>query len=146
MGGWVVTVAGIAILSVLCDVILPEGQTRKYVKTVFGVVVSLVIIQPIVELFSGGVSFGSIDSETVTPQQQYLESVVSRQNDYALKTVAQLLKAKGISVKSIELNSAGDKLVIELDTAYTLQADAVVEQITEAYFPDAELVTIWSES
>lgn len=48
MGQWVVTVAGIAILSVLCDIVLPDGDTRKYVKTVVGIVVTLVMLQPIV--------------------------------------------------------------------------------------------------
>ena len=34
-------------LTVLCDVILPVGQTKKYVKTVIGIVVTLVVVQPL---------------------------------------------------------------------------------------------------
>ena len=144
MGKWVVTVAGIAILSVLCDVILPEGQTRKYVKTVFGVVVSLVIISPIVTLFSDGLKGDIIDDKLVTAQQPYLDSVADRQNKYALQTIRQLLQSKGIAVKSIELNSTGDRLVLELDVSYTSERNAIVEQITSAYFPKCEHVCIWS--
>ena len=146
MGKWVVTVAGIAILSVLCDVILPEGQTRKYVKTVFGVVVSLVIIQPILGLFSSDVSSSVMDNDIVAPQQQYLDSVANRENQQALSTVKQLLQSKGIVVKSIELNSAGEKLILEFDTPYTSARFALVEQIAGAYFPEAQLVCIWSKS
>ncbi|MCH5160078.1 MAG: stage III sporulation protein AF [Clostridiales bacterium] len=146
MGKWVVTVAGIAILSVLCDVILPEGQTRKYVKTVFGVVVSLVIIQPLVGLFYNGLSGIAVDNDSIYPQEQYLESAVSRQNQYALSTVAQLLDAKGIKVKNIQLNSTADRLTLELNSAYTSNSNAIVEQIASAYFPYAEIVTVWSKS
>ena len=144
MGKWVVTVAGIAILSVLCDVILPEGQTRKYVKTVFGVVVSLVIIQPLVGLFSNAVSGELVSDATVTPQEQYLTNVADRQNEYALRTVKQLLEAKGIGVKKIELNSTCDKLVLELDRSYDTELNTIVEQVVGAYFPKCDLVAVWS--
>ena len=145
MGKWVVTVAGIAILSVLCDVILPEGQTRKYVKTVFGVVVSLVIVQPLIGLFSEGFQGVFVDDENITPQQQYIESVNSRQNEYSLQTVKHLLDSKGIALKSIHLNSAGDRLTIEINSPYDAKTSAIIEQVSSAYFPNVELVTIWSK-
>lgn len=144
MGKWVVTVAGIAILSVLCDVILPEGQTRKYVKTVFGVVVSLVIIQPVVGLFSAGVNGDVIGFDDVAPQGQYLSSVADRQAAYDLKNVKQLLELKGIAVKSMDLDASGDKLVLKLGVTYSTDFDGIVKQVVGAYFPKAELVVIWS--
>ena len=143
MGKWVLTVAGVAILSVLCDVILPEGQTRKYIKTVFGVVVSLVIIQPLVGLFSNGLSESVFGSESVSAQQQYLDSVANRQNQYSLRTVAQLLEAKGITVKSIEFTSP-NALLLELNVAYNAERNAIVQQVVAAYFPKTELITVWS--
>ena len=145
MGKWVVTVAGIAILSVLCDVILPEGQTRKYVKTVFGVVVSLVIIQPLIGLFSNGFEAVSGSNGSVAPQNQYLTSVVDRQSEYALKSVRLLLENKCINVKNIQLNSTADMLTLELDSAYDSNLNTIVEEVVAAYFPSVELVTIWSK-
>ena len=146
MGKWVVTVAGIAILSVLCDVILPEGQTRKYVKTVFGVVVSLVIVQPIIGFFTKGISSDVATSGSLETQQQYIESVVSRQEQYSLKTVRQLLESKGIAVKSIELDENGNRLVLELNTKYSTEFNTIVSQVAGAYFPKAELICIWSNN
>lgn len=143
MGKWVVTVAGIAILSVLCDVILPEGQTRKYVKTVFGVVVSLVIISPLVQLFSSGLDVSGGES-SVSSQQQYLENVSERESQYALRTVKQLLVARGIAVTSIELNSATDTLTLELGVTYSDELNKIVNEIAAAYFPKARVVCIWS--
>ena len=145
MGKWVVTVAGIAILSVLCDVILPEGQTRKYVKTVFGVVVSLVIIQPLIGLFSNGLEEILVDNESIIPQQQYVESANSRQNEYAIQNMRRVLESKGIVVKSITINSHGDRLTIELNSVYNAQFASFVEQVADLYFPEAEIITIWSK-
>ena len=143
MGQWVVTVAGIAILSVLSDIILPEGQTRKYIRTVFGIVVSLVIISPLVSLFSNGFSADIVQSSSVSAQDKYLNSVADRQNQHALNCVELLLTNKGVSVKNIELNLTGDKLVLELATVYSEEVSAFVTQVCRAYFPNAELVTMW---
>lgn len=145
MGKWVVTVAGIAILSVLCDVILPEGQTRKYVKTVFGVVVSLVIIQPVIGLFSTGVNGDLIDVGEVAPQGQYLSNVANRQSEYDLKTVKQLLELKKIDVKSMNLDASGNKLALTLGVTYSSERNEIVKQVVTAYFPKAGLVVIWSD-
>lgn len=41
----ITTIVGIALLSVLCDVILPDGSTKKYIRTVTGVVVTLVVVK-----------------------------------------------------------------------------------------------------
>ena len=144
MGKWVVTVAGISILSVLCDVILPEGQTRKYVKTVFGVVVSLVIIEPLIGLFSDAFHLAPIDGDAFSPQTQYLESVANRQNDYALNTVWKLLDIKGLNVKNIQLDADENILTLEFDTQYDLNKNTVVEEVVKAYFSTVKIVTIWS--
>ncbi|MBO4412852.1 MAG: stage III sporulation protein AF, partial [Clostridia bacterium] len=48
---WVLSVAGISMLAVLVDLILPLGQTKKYIKGVFALIVVVVVITPIFNLF-----------------------------------------------------------------------------------------------
>ena len=142
MGQWVVTVAGIAILSVLCDVILPEGQTRKYVKTVFGVVVTLAIVQPLIGLFAESnwsVGSGSIDDV----QQQYLESVDARHNRNAADSVKQLLEYKNISVGKITVSESDKTVLIQLEETYSKQYEDIINVVANSYFPDFELITVW---
>lgn len=143
MGQWVVTVAGIAILSVLCDVILPEGQTRKYVKTVFGVVVTLVIVQPLIGLFDndGWFSFnnGSVDDI----QQQYIESVDNRQNKNAAESVKLLLEYKEVSVSKITVSELDKSVTIQIEETYCKQCEDIVQVVVSSYFPNYEIITIW---
>ncbi len=47
VSSWLLSLAGIAAFSVLIDVILPNGQTNKYVKGMFAFVMLLVIIAPL---------------------------------------------------------------------------------------------------
>ena len=142
MGQWVVTVAGIAIFSVLCDVILPEGQTRKYVKTVFGVVVTLVIVQPIIGLFGNdGWSFTNGNVDDV--QQQYIESVESRRRENVADSVKLLLEYKGVSVSKITVSESDKSVTIRLEEAYSKPHDDIVKVVVDSYFPDYKIIAIW---
>ena len=142
MGKWVVTVAGIAIFSVLCDVILPEGQTRKYVKTVFGVVVTLVIVQPVIQLFNGDFSgiFTSSNGST-TVQQQYIESVADRKLDNALKSITTILENNGVEVKDVTVSE--NTVVVRLNVSYSKQAESTVKTVVSAYLADYDIITMW---
>ncbi|MCH5156943.1 MAG: stage III sporulation protein AF [Clostridiales bacterium] len=142
MGQWVVTVAGIAILSVLCDVILPEGQTRKYVKTVFGVVVTLVIVQPVVGLFSGN-DWSFVTDGGDNLQQQYIESVNDRQNNNAAESVKLLLKYKDISVSKITVSNPNRTVTVQVEETYSKQYEDIVNVVVNSYFPDYEIIAIW---
>lgn len=139
MGQWVVTVAGIAILSVLCDIILPEGQTRRYVKTVFGVVVTLVIVQPLVGLFNGDISF-SVEENTVEIQQSYVNSV----NDRHLQSAAESAK-KTLAANGIEANiTATEKTVtVAVKTSWEQGLEQRIKELVTPFFGNSTLSVVW---
>lgn len=144
MAQWVITVAAVAILSVLCDVILPEGQTRKYVKTVFGVVVTLVIVQPLIGLVTDNDSWFSFNSgEYDDVQQQYIESVDARQNANAADSVKKLLEYNDISVSKITVSNLDKSVTIELNESHTGSLEDIVRLVVSSYFPDYEIISIW---
>lgn len=147
MGQWVVTVAGIAILSVLCDVILPQGQTRKYVKSVFGIVVTLVIIQPVIALLSGDYRLSWSMSNDVSSdiQQQYIESVESRQNEISTNLVKSMLDANDVAVDSIVVSQVNKTVTLQLGVKYSTQLDAKVKEVVGKYFPNYEIVSVWKQ-
>ena len=140
MGQWVVTVAGIAILSVLCDIILPEGQTRKYVKTVFGVVVTLVIVQPLISIFGGGISFSDARPPTEL-QEQFLDNATDRQEREKAASIASVLEANGVEVESVAI-SDGNVTVI-LSTGRSVETEAKIRMIARTYCPDCTVEIIW---
>ena len=139
MGQWVVTVAGIAILSVLCDIILPEGQTRRYVKTVFGVVVTLVIVQPLVGLFNGDISF-SVEENTVEIQQSYVNSVNDRQLQSAVESAKKTLAANGIETNII----ATEKTVtVAVKKSWEQGLEQRIKELVTPFFGNCTLSVVW---
>lgn len=57
MSTWLVSIAGIVALSVLLDIIVPEGETNKYIKGIFSLITIFVIISPVVAFVSQDMSF-----------------------------------------------------------------------------------------
>ncbi len=51
ISGWLLSIAGISVLSVLIDVILPSGQTSKYIRGIFAFFMVFVIVAPFPKLF-----------------------------------------------------------------------------------------------
>ena len=51
LSSWVLTIVGMVVLSVIGDIILPQGKISKTVKGVFAFITVLVIASPLPELF-----------------------------------------------------------------------------------------------
>ncbi len=144
MAYWVISVSGIAILSVLCDVILPEGEMRKYIKTVFGIVVTLVIIQPIVMFVSRGASAPQAGGGTdIEIQQQYLQSSDKRKETYEISNLAQIMQANGIDVTDISADKSSGTLFVTVHENYNLVHDKLIRQIASKILPDYNINIVW---
>ncbi len=109
MKQWVLSVAGIAILSVLADVVLPVGQTRKYVKTVVNVVVTAVLAQPVLSFFiNPDFSFSEI-----AVQEQYLQYVDVREES-VLQELQSCLEEVGFVAPSVSYDESAQVFVVML--------------------------------
>jgi stage III sporulation protein AF len=54
MAEWVLSIVGVVALTVLLDILLPEGQMNKYLKGIFSLLVILVVISPLPSLVKNG--------------------------------------------------------------------------------------------
>lgn len=49
---WILSIAGVIVLSVVVDLVMPNGSTSKFIKNIFAFVIVIVIISPIVSFLS----------------------------------------------------------------------------------------------
>ena len=52
MQGYIIGILGIVIISVLVEIILPSGQTAKYIKSLLSVFVVFVLVNPIINFIN----------------------------------------------------------------------------------------------
>ncbi len=123
MENWAISVVGTVLLTVLADVILPDGQTNKYVKTALSVVVILAMLAPVVKIADGSLSFVS-DDKQYQAQSQYLYMVEQKQESEIEQRLISELAESGYKNCIVEaeatLNEQGltiDKISVNLKNA-----------------------------
>lgn len=126
MAKWVISVAGIAILSVLSDVVLPAGQTRKYVKTVVSVVVTVVLAQPLLTFASSG----KIAWENTVPQQHYLQYVSQSQPAVDATLLQERLADAGFCSPSVSYQGQTQTYFVAFTEAYSPQLAQKAYQVS----------------
>ena len=60
ISSWIMSIAGIICISVIIELVLPDGQMNKYIKGIFSFIVILVIIMPIPKLIGSNLDFSNI--------------------------------------------------------------------------------------
>ena len=64
VSAWILSIAGVVVVGVIIDLILPDGQMTKYIKGVVAIITVLVIVTPLTAISSNDVSF-NIDNNIV---------------------------------------------------------------------------------
>ena len=139
MKAWIISVCGIALLTILCDVIVPDGNTKKYVRTVIGVVLSFAILMPITRLFESFPTYNLQPGSDLFVQQQFIEGL-SSQNDLArLQKFRGVTESLGLKSCTVTLHSDGYVFVrVCCDKVTLMQLQSAVSSI------ENKIVIAWS--
>ena len=110
MSSWTETIIIAIVISTIIEMILPNGNIKKYVRTVMGAFMIFVIISPIITKITGKeINLGDfiempktdIDKQTeVINTNAYIEQT---NKETIKKDIEENLKKKGYKVESIEL-------------------------------------------
>ena len=102
---WLLSIAGVVILSVLAEFVLPEGQMNRYTKVIFSFVILLVIIMPLPKLlgkeFDISKFFGGAND---TLQEDYLEQVNLDKLNAMSESVNIQIKESGLLNVVVSIN------------------------------------------
>lgn len=110
---WIMSIAGIICLSVLVELVMPEGQLAKYIKGVFSFIILFVIISPIPKILNNEINISSfLEYSDVELQEDYLYQV----NIYKLSAIQKDIEK--------EVETAGYKEII-----VSISADVFSEKI-----------------
>lgn len=106
VSSWLLSIAGVVILSVLAELVLPEGQINKYTKVIFSFVILLVIIMPLPKLFQKDFDINKYfnSSENVL-QEDYLYQLNLDKLTALNKDIAQELDHIGLENVVVSINA-----------------------------------------
>lgn len=127
MAGYILSILGITMAGVMLDIIIPSGNTSKYIKSLFGIFVLAVIISPVVKFLNNNHDFKLeyIDYEV----NQTLLNYINNQKIIALsENIEGELENNGFNNIDIKINySTEDNILIYNSCEINLKNLVIVE-------------------
>lgn len=102
MGAWLLKITGVIALSTLSSLLIPNGQTKKYVKGIFALITLFVLVSPLPKLlksdFSGFPNAFDTAAE-IEIDETFLYGVATNAYKTQERNIEKFLKEKGIEAK-----------------------------------------------
>lgn len=145
---WLLGLVGIAVLSVLVDILLPEGQTNKFIKGIFSLLVVFALISPLAKLKNADFDYSEIfASERIDVSESYLQKANEREQEILIADLTEMLETKGIKVEKIVLNLKDGNInnieKVSVKTTQTNLSETVKELVSSRLAIDKSLITVY---
>ncbi len=135
MSQWLICVAAVAVLTVLLEVLLSEGNTKKYIQGVIRLLLIMVILLPIVNLVKKDISYEDFLPKSNVEQDMTDKTFLSKIAETRYKTaelnIQKLLKDKGINGALISID-------IYYGASYTIEISSVRVDLSNAVITNLE--------
>lgn len=102
MGAWLMKITGVIALSTLSSLLIPNGQTKKYVKGIFALITLFVLVSPLPKLLKSDFSGFPNAFDTVSEleiDETFLYGVATNAYKTQERNIEKFLKEKGIDAK-----------------------------------------------
>ena len=102
MGAWLLKITGVIALSTLSSLLIPNGQTKKYVKGIFALITLFVLVSPLPKLLKSDFSGFPNAFDTVSEleiDETFLYGVATNVYKTQERNIEKFLKEKGIESK-----------------------------------------------
>ena len=125
-------VAGICVLGVLVDLVLPSGQTKKYIKGIFAFIVVFVIISPIPSLLNKEFSVDDIfEEDAIVIQEDFIYQINSDRLENVENMIKFDLKEQGVENVEIILSANIFTNEMVVDAVFVDLSQVVLNEKTE---------------
>ena len=118
------------IISIIIEMLLPEGKNKKYVKVVIGIYVMFVVLNPILEILNYDIKFEDFFGFEEVPVSTSLDS--NMRDVYVIgiqESIKQEIEEMGYIVKSVSINVDSNYENIEKIELSVKEGQDKIEQI-----------------
>lgn len=102
MSGYILSILGIVVVGIIVDVIIPSGAINKFIKSVYGIFVVLIIINPVIKLFKNANDF-NLNYNNYQTNVNLLNYINNLKIDALKKEIIKQLKDKGLEGVEVEI-------------------------------------------
>ena len=149
---YILSIVGIVILGVIVDLVLVDGQVKKYVKSVFVLFVIFTLVAPLPNLVSN-IKNGQVElpSTEVGIDEGYLDIILRQKNNAVINSVERALVDAGISGAEVSVDAEYadniytiNSIVVDLEkVGFAVARGRVVEIVQSVVDIDEEDIIVY---
>ncbi|MEG1706271.1 MAG: stage III sporulation protein AF [Clostridia bacterium] len=114
LSAWALSVVGVIILILIVDIVIPEGDTNKYVKSVLSIITVCVIASPIPKLLSGG-EYSFPQSDDVVVDSVLLDNLYTQRIEFFEKGFDKVLNNQNIDNVDFQIVSKNNNSQVDFE-------------------------------
>lgn len=130
MKSWIISIVCAVVLSVIFDLLLTEGETKKYIKGIMSAIVIVVIIAPLPGVLKNDINISEVyqEGEGVRQDSDLLFRLYTAQYDGKERQIESYIEDKGISGCSVSINFSYDASSTEIISVIVSAQNAVISE------------------
>ncbi len=103
MTGWILSIVGMVLTVTLTEIMLPEGQTAKYIKGLISLMVVYVVLIPVPHLLNANLdinSFFNFSSERYQIDSAFIQIIKEDKQSALEKGLEDVFRAEGLNASA----------------------------------------------
>ncbi len=125
---WLLSVLGVVFLSVLVDVLLPDGKTNKYVKAIFAFIIILIIISPLAKIKESKSFSDFLENPNITINEEYISNINNMRMDRLVKSIIETAEKMGIKGVNVQIMSDISELDFNIQKVNIYLENLVIDE------------------
>ncbi len=143
ISSWILSIAGICILSVLIDLFLPDGKSSSHIKNIFNFVIILVIIAPLPNLLQKDFDASLIFNENeIVLQEDYIYQLNRDKLTMLEKSIENKLTDNGLLNIDISISANIFTTQMTIDAVYVDLSNLVIQDNSEHINIENEVIEV----
>ena len=143
ISSWVLSIAGICVLSVLIDLFLPEGKINSYIKSIFNFAIVLVVITPLPSLIKSDFDSSSLfTNSNIVLQEDYIYQLNRDKLTMLEKNIEDKLKNNGFLNVDISISADIFTTKMTIDAIFVDLSNLVIQQNNQHIDIKNEIINI----
>ena len=130
LSAWVLSIVGIVVLTLMVDIIIPEGKTGKYIKGVFAMLTVFVIAMPLPKIFNSEFDLEEFLHQNTSASADYdvLENIYYMRLERLEQKIITSAESEGIKNMEVKINALNNNSFVEIQSIEINLKNVVIEE------------------
>mgnify|MGYP002573828538 FL=1 len=130
LSAWGLSIVGIVVLTLMVDIIIPEGKTGKYIKGVFAMLTVFVIAMPLPKIFNSEFDLEEFLQQNTSASADYdvLENIYYMRLERLEQKIITSAESEGIKNMEVKINALNNNSFVEIQSIEINLKNVVIEE------------------